>query len=154
MVDGPAVLVGGCFRTPERSHHPGELHAGATGLEGRAALLEEINRILQMPSRGFRIAGSRCHETGREAGQRPQRSRSCLVRDGGELGDRMRRFVRAALCRAKLGEVVERRPPFRDGFQRGAVAGFRGIPVAGAKGEFGAFGRRAQELAGALVSSE
>jgi hypothetical protein len=67
-----AGLRRGGFGTPERSHHPGELHARATGLERRAALLEQIDRIFQMLSRRLRIARSRRHETCREAGRRPQ----------------------------------------------------------------------------------
>jgi len=65
-----------------------------------------------LPGR-LRIAGPRRHETRREAGGRLQGSRPRLVRDGVELGDRMRSFVRAALLHGGAGNQLQRRRALR-----------------------------------------
>ena len=103
VLDGASHLVAAVSGAPERAHHGGQLHPRTTGLERRPALLEQIDRVLQMLPRGFQVTDRAA--TRPAAGWPARAAGRCASRS------RWRRARRPRAPRRRCGSARRRRGP-------------------------------------------
>ena len=124
IVDGAPRLRDAASGRPSAPHHPRELHARATGLEWRAALLEQIDRIFEMLSCATSDRRSRATSSRRRGWPAPRSGPvPRFVGDRCELGDRVRRFIARGPARRRRGPSAPAPPRARSGSSPAAGAG-------------------------------